>query len=90
MGTAEFAAGVAELEALAEDRSPAVLCAEAGWFRCHRRMLADYLVLVGGRSVEHLFHDGRVAPHVPTQGVRVEDGGLVYGPPALFEGSPGG
>jgi hypothetical protein len=41
-------------------------------------LLADHLVLARGIDVVHLMHDGRVTPHVPTAGVRVADGGLVY------------
>jgi uncharacterized protein (DUF488 family) len=79
MGTAEFAAGVDALldavrdeEAAAGAGAVAVMCAESLWWRCHRRLLADALVLLHGVDVEHLFHDGRRQPHRPTEGVRVE------------------
>jgi uncharacterized protein (DUF488 family) len=63
----EFAAGVADVCALAQSRRVAVMCAESVWWRCHRRLLADHLVLVERARVEHLFHDGRLAEHVPTR-----------------------
>ena len=57
----------------------AVMCAESVWWRCHRRIIADFAVLVGGARVRHLAHDGRLSPHRPTPGARLrEDGLLVY------------
>jgi uncharacterized protein (DUF488 family) len=81
MEGAEFAAGVADLLDLAAGRAGgevAVMCAESLWWRCHRRLLADTLVLVHGVAVEHIMPDGRLAPHRPTEAARVENGGLVY------------
>ena len=75
MATADFAAGVDALLTLAGNHEPgavAVMCAESLWWRCHRRLLADALVLLRGADVEHLFHDGRRQPHRPTEGVRVQ------------------
>jgi uncharacterized protein (DUF488 family) len=74
----EFAAGLSALRRLADARSVAVMCSESVWWRCHRRLLADHLVLIEGTSVEHLFHDGRTSRHEPTPGARVEAGRLVY------------
>jgi uncharacterized protein (DUF488 family) len=78
MQTPEFLAGVEELLTLAEGGSSAVMCSETVWWRCHRRLLADHLVLVRGVDVMHLMHDGRLTPHAPTAGVRLADDGLVY------------
>jgi uncharacterized protein (DUF488 family) len=78
METATFLEGVDTLVGLAASTPTAVLCSEALWWRCHRRLLADHLVLLRGEEVRHLLHDGRRAPHVPTEGVRVDGGGLVY------------
>ena len=56
-----------------------VLCSEADWRRCHRRMIADFAELARGVPVRHLLHDGRVADHVLTATARLrEDGLLVY------------
>ena len=84
METPAFAAGVDDLLTLAGEIAPeapgavAVMCAESLWWRCHRRLLADALVLLRGVAVEHLMHDGRSAPHIAMQAARVEDGRLVY------------
>lgn len=79
MESEEFAAGVAELLALAASASAAVMCAESVWWRCHRRLLADHLVLVESQAVEHLFHDGRLQSHPPTPGARVDGHRVLYG-----------
>lgn len=76
MATDEFLDGVAELFRV--DGSVAVMCAESVWWRCHRRLLADHLVLVEGVDVEHLFHDRRLAAHPPTPEARPVDGHVVY------------
>jgi uncharacterized protein (DUF488 family) len=78
METPAFMAGVEELLVLAERDSPTVMCSESLWWRCHRRLIADYLVLVRGIDVVHLMHDGRSTPHVVTEGVRLAEDGLVY------------
>jgi uncharacterized protein (DUF488 family) len=39
-----FRCGLARLRALGQERRCAVMCAEAVWWRCHRRIIADYLL----------------------------------------------
>jgi uncharacterized protein (DUF488 family) len=78
MSTPEFHEGLAQLLGLAASEPTTVMCSESVWWRCHRRLIADSLVLVHGVDVLHLMHDGRLTPHAPTAGVRVADGGLVY------------
>jgi uncharacterized protein (DUF488 family) len=78
METPAFLAGVDELLTLARSEPTAVMCSESVWWRCHRRLLADHLVLVRGIEVVHLMHDGRLTPHMPTEGVRLADDTLVY------------
>jgi uncharacterized protein (DUF488 family) len=78
METPEFLAGVEELLNLASRDPTTVMCSESVWWRCHRRLLADHLVLVRRLEVVHLMHDGRLTPHAPTAGVRLADDHLVY------------
>jgi uncharacterized protein (DUF488 family) len=74
-----FGTAVDELLAAAAATRTAVLCAESVWWRCHRRMIADFAVLARGVPVEHLMPGGRRQSHRPTEGVRLrEDGLLVY------------
>jgi uncharacterized protein (DUF488 family) len=79
--TQGFRAGLDELEALAREHCCAVMCAEAVWWRCHRRIVADYL-LADGIAVAHIMGLDKVEPATPTPGVRIlSDRTLVY-PPA--------
>ncbi|MGC5626869.1 DUF488 family protein [Georgenia sp. Z1344] len=72
METPEFLDVVDELLTIADEATVAVMCSESVWWRCHRRLLADHLVLVRGVEVTHLMPGGRRAEHRPTEGVRVE------------------
>ncbi len=78
MATPEFRAGLDDLLADAARRTTAVLCAESVWWRCHRRLLADAAELVGGATVRHLMHDGRLMPHRVTEGARRAGDHVVY------------
>jgi uncharacterized protein (DUF488 family) len=78
METAEFAIALDEVLADAEQRRTVVMCAESVWWRCHRRLVADAAVLLRSAAVEHLFHDGRIAPHHPTPEARVDGRHVVY------------
>lgn len=83
-GTVEFRAGLEELCALAGEHRCAVMCAEAVWWRCHRRIIADYL-LAAGFEVVHILAPGKLTPATLTPGaMRSTDGGLVY--PAASSG----
>jgi uncharacterized protein (DUF488 family) len=75
MRTGEFAAAFGEL--LAGTGTRTVMCSESVWWRCHRRLIADFAVLARGVEVEHLMHDGRVVRHEPTPGARLRDDGLL-------------
>ena len=73
-----FRAGLDELEALARRQCCAVMCAEALWWRCHRRIIADYL-LAEGIPVAHIMGHNKVLPATLTPGARLLPGGsLVY------------
>jgi uncharacterized protein (DUF488 family) len=78
MAGEEFRRGCAELLDLARSGSVAAMCAESVWWRCHRRLLADHLVLVAGIEVEHVLPDGRLSPHNPTPEARREGDRVVY------------
>jgi uncharacterized protein (DUF488 family) len=78
METAEFATVLEALVGRSAEERMAVMCSESVWWRCHRRLLSDAVVLLHRQPVEHLFHTGRLQPHEPTSVARVEDGRLVY------------
>ncbi len=73
----EFHAGLAELIALAKHRRPAIMCAESVWWRCHRRLVTDYL-LAAGVAVFHLMGDEKVEPAKMSEGAVVEGDDVVY------------
>lgn len=82
--TAEFRAGLGALLAEVAEAGEAtggrvaVMCSEAVWWRCHRRLISDVAVLLHGVPVLHLGHDGRLTAHPPSAGARRTDAGLVY------------
>jgi uncharacterized protein (DUF488 family) len=76
--TGEFAAGLSALRQMAGTARTAMMCSEALWWRCHRRLVADRLV-TGGDVVLHVFPDGRGAAHELTSFAgRKADGTIVY------------
>jgi uncharacterized protein (DUF488 family) len=76
--TDAFRAGLAELQTLARERATAIMCAEAVWWRCHRRIIADYL-LMRGIPVMHIMGPGKIVPATPTSGARPQtDGRVLY------------
>jgi len=78
----QFRAGLARLRELGRDQSCAIMCAEALWWRCHRRIIADYL-LARGEAVFHLMGARKVEPARMTGAARlVATGALTY-PAAL-------
>jgi uncharacterized protein (DUF488 family) len=72
-----FHAGLSNLLELSETKRCAIMCSEAVWWRCHRRIVADYL-LIAGRAVFHLMGTARVEPAALTQAAKPQDDALVY------------
>jgi uncharacterized protein (DUF488 family) len=90
MATASFAEALEELEQLARERTNSIMCAEAQWWRCHRRLIADALTVRGWR-VLHLGLRAEPVEHELTPFAVVgADRSLAY-PPAQGEllSSPG-
>lgn len=78
----EFDAGLAELRTLSTRKTVAIMCAEAVWWRCHRRIIADHL-LAREETVIHLLGPGRSGPAQLTTGAVVgADGSVTYPAPA--------
>lgn len=78
MRSPDFAAALNEVLHMAATSRTAIMCSESLWWRCHRRMIADFVVLARGGDVQHLTHDGRLASHEAAEGARVSGGLLVY------------
>lgn len=71
-----FADALAELRALARERRVAIMCAEAVWWRCHRRIISDYLI-AAGEEVHHIMGPGKSEAAVLTPEARVLPGGAL-------------
>ncbi len=78
--TEDFRAAVEELMLLALARTTCFMCAERHYFRCHRRILSDYLACRGWRVI-HIVDAKTVVEHRLTSFARLRDGVLVYPPP---------
>ena len=77
MATEEFSAALAELERLGGERRTAVMCAEADWHQCHRRLISDALLARDG-AVLHLRETGALESHELTETARIEGGSVSY------------
>jgi uncharacterized protein (DUF488 family) len=76
--TPDFREGLAELRNLGRNHVCAVMCAEAVWWRCHRRFIADYL-LADGQEVFHIMGQGNTErASMNSAAVREDDGTLAY------------
>lgn len=76
---ADFHAGLAQLLELSAHQRCTLMCAEVLWWRCHRRIITDYL-LAAGRMVCHIAGDGRAAPATMTPAARRAGDHLIYPP----------
>jgi uncharacterized protein (DUF488 family) len=75
--TGDFLAAMRDLLVEAASRRVAVMCSESVWWRCHRRLIADVMVLAHNRPVQHLMHAGGLVTHQVAAGARLGDDGAV-------------
>jgi len=76
--TAAFNAGFARLCQLAQTQRCAVMCSEAVWWRCHRRIISDYLI-AQAIPVLHIMGRHQIDPATLTPSAhKLDDGTLVY------------
>lgn len=75
--SAGFRAGLKDLLKLSKHTRTAIMCSEAVWWRCHRRIVADYLIKEG-REVYHLMGEHDVKPATQTPGAINRDQGIQY------------
>ncbi|MGV0872082.1 DUF488 domain-containing protein [Mycolicibacterium sp. XJ879] len=77
--TDEFGEAFAELLEQSQQQRTAMMCSEAVWWRCHRRIVADVAVVKFDVPVCHLMHDGRLREHPASEGAQLrDDGQLVW------------
>jgi len=87
MPTPAFRAGIERLLAGAQETRTAIMCAEAVYWRCHRRLISDYLTAIGC-NVQHIMGPGQLQPHTLTPGVLLREDGVLY-PGGDDPGQPG-
>src|SRR5690606_5998829 len=75
----EFASAFEKLVETGTERRLALMCSEAVWWRCHRRIITDYLLL-NGQEVDHLMGLAQTEPATPTPFARRADAGKVIYP----------
>lgn len=74
----EFQTGLERLVEQGRTRRCAIMCSEAVWWRCHRRLIADHLI-ARGETVFHIMGPNRLEPARLTAGaVARSDGSVVY------------
>ena len=77
-----FHDGLGALRAIGHRQTCAVMCSEAVWWRCHRRIIADYLI-ARGETVFHIMSADRLEPARLTPGAAVQpDGRILYPAPS--------
>ena len=73
-----YRAGFNRLRELGHGERCAIMCAETLWWRCHRRIIADYLI-AAGEMVFHILGPGQIKPAGMTPGARPgAQGTLIY------------
>ncbi len=80
MATEQFRNGVRELLSAAARARTAFMCAEKLYWKCHRRLLSDYLTAQGVQVV-HIIEPGKSLQHTLTPNAVVTESGVIY-PPA--------
>lgn len=75
----EFHIGLKKLRDIGHSGRSIIMCAEAVWWRCHRRIITDYLI-VAGEEVFHVIGDGRVEVAHITPAARLQPDGTVTYP----------
>jgi uncharacterized protein (DUF488 family) len=77
MATDEFRRAVQELSSKVEQSRTAVMCAEKLYWKCHRRLLSDYLIS-RGIEVIHIMEPGKFSSHKLTPYAVATESGVIY------------
>lgn len=75
----DFRSGLARLRELGHAAPCAIMCAEAVWWRCHRRIIADYLI-AAGEEVFHILGKNHIEPARMTVGAKPGPAGALTYP----------
>jgi len=77
MATGEFHRAVDELLSEAAKARTAIMCAEKLYWKCHRRLLSDYLTARHVKVV-HMLDPGKTSEHKLSQDVVITETGITY------------
>lgn len=77
MGTDEFQLAVRDLLSAAAKSRTAVMCAEKLYWKCHRRLLSDYLT-ARHIKVVHILDSGKTSEHELTHYAVITESGVIY------------
>jgi len=66
-----FRGGLAHLRQLGKTQCCAIMCAETLWWRCHRRIITDYL-LAAGEQVFHILSAGKIERAIMNEAARLQ------------------
>jgi uncharacterized protein (DUF488 family) len=80
--TEQFRVGLDRLRYLGNQNPSAIMCAEAVWWQCHRRIIADYL-MAADEIVFHIMGADRVERAEITEGAKREPDGILTYPTLL-------
>lgn len=75
--TENFQKGLDKLIKLGHKQCSVLMCSEAVWWRCHRRIVSDYL-LARGEQVFHLMNTHQIKPAKLTKGAVLHGGAIHY------------
>jgi uncharacterized protein (DUF488 family) len=74
----DFRRGLTTLRDLGHKQRCVIMCAEAVWWRCHRRIIADYLI-AAGEAVFHILGPGHIERADRTSAAQAgPHGSLIY------------
>jgi uncharacterized protein (DUF488 family) len=79
----DFRSGLERLRQLGHGERCAIMCAEAVWWRCHRRIISDYLI-AEGEMVVHILGPGHIESAHLTEAARPGAAGTLTYPLGLF------
>ncbi|MCL5974972.1 MAG: DUF488 domain-containing protein, partial [Gammaproteobacteria bacterium] len=75
--TEDFQKSLDKLIKLGRKQCCVLMCSEAVWWRCHRRIVADYL-LARGEQVFHLMNKDQIKPAKLTKGAVLHEEAIHY------------
>jgi len=76
-----FREGLAHLRELGRRQRCAIMCAETVWWRCHRRIITDYL-LAAGETVFHILGPGKIEAAMMNEAARPQGANVLTYPAA--------